>query len=131
MKTKLTVLTFVCLALVLLTGTVRAGGAGGVISLTAQVLDLNPDGSPPGTMRVYVQMTNIPYASWRGSERLVKTTSDTVFLNWENLEEPFSFDDLAQGDWMSINGVVNEEGVIEARRVEVAKPRIPSSLLQK
>jgi hypothetical protein len=133
-----TMLACVCLALVLLAGPALAGGEGGVISLTGEILALPGDKCPddwencpdPDSMWVRVQMANVPFAGWRGSRRLVMTNSDTVFLGWEgSVAGEISFTDLELGDWASINGVVDGD-MIEARRVEVNKPRIPSSLIK-
>lgn len=134
MKTKLTFLVFVTLALVLLVSPVLAAGAGEsrtlvqqtrtypkthIISFTGKITSFTADG-----FYVYVQMTNNPYIARRGTSERVKVDSSTLYYEWISSSKRVvcHLGDLKLGDKVSINAVATT-AVTTAKRVEVNKPR--------
>jgi hypothetical protein len=134
-RKKLTILTLVGLALVLVSSPVLAAGSSRdtylaakqgpkrkahVISMTGTI-----QWAGNGTISVTVQMTNKPFVVKRGQTVLVKTTSNTVYYFWSGKNRRrASFGDLVGGQKVSINALVTTTA-ITARRVEVNKPRYP------
>jgi hypothetical protein len=92
-----------------------------VISLTGTITEIKGE-----SVYVQIKMTNIAFRSYRGDLEWVNTTSSTTYVKWtgKTRDLTIGFSDLAEGQKVSINGLV-KDGEITARRIEVNKPRIP------
>jgi hypothetical protein len=140
-RKKLMVLVMVGLAFVLLAGPVLAAGSGRdahwavkqgpkrkahVISMTGTILS-----ATCSAISVDVQMTNKPFLVKRGQQVQVDTTSNPVYVIWENprirtRDCSLVIGYLSSNTKVSINARVTTIGTtttITARRVEVKKPR--------